>query len=310
MSRSRILLVLASAAAVGCSDAPTKPENPLATRLNEIADSTAGGEDYRVSSALYAASAVVRAGGAISTVELVIDSQPYSFNAVAMRMSYSAAACEQLKTMFLGLFESDTSTYDFMTELCKPTQQIVAWEGDDMRRIAVVHGDTGTTTTSSSTSLVAPINFWGQMSDLVNDKEWWMLSGSQSSRLVSDRGACRGFSIPEAEVDFSCRLATLRHSFDLVLQEFDVPDYEYDSVAVRTPSLDIGDSVVYDTVVFDTSIVWEPGPTHTMAMRPTSLDGLALTITNFRFPEGGEMLMKKSAIRAARINRARATILH
>jgi hypothetical protein len=312
MSRLRLLLALASVAAIGCSDEPTSPKNPLASQLDALADSST--DDYRVRDALYAASAVLRAGGKIGSVEIMIDSQPYAFKAVATRLAYSPAACDQLKSMLYGMFEDDSVIYAFPADMCAPVQQLVAWEGDDMRRVAVVVGDTGTSSSSLS-SLAGPFNFWGQMSDVAYDKEWWTIGGSQTSRTVSLGAACKSFSMPEAGADFACRLATLRQSFDLMLEEFDYygyDDFDYDSTvvrsAIRKPSLDVRDSVVVDTVVFDSSYVWEPGPTHTMAMRPTSLDGLALTILRFDFPEGG-MLMRKSAIQSARLKRTRATLV-
>lgn len=309
MSRSitlLALLALLSAVAVACSsDKVTAPKDPLATRLTEVADSSAEA-DYRIASALYAASAMVQAGGKVSTVQMVVDSEPRTFSAVAFRVSYSKAACDQLKNMLMML-EADSSGgsggfdgYD----PCRPMQTLIAWEGESMTRVAVVQGDTGTTTMNSESPY--SWNFWGELYDREARTEWWLRTGTQSSGLVGDGEACRAKSIPEQGIDFTCRLVTLRHSFELVLEEFPVIDFGDDSLARKPRGADIrGDTIFGDTVYVDSTWVWEPGPQHTLSMPTHVVNGLSMEITKLDFEDGLGREVKASARRGGRFKRSR-----
>lgn len=314
MIRSRVLPAFLAVAAFGAcsSDKRTGPENPLASQLAAIADSS-DLEDFRVASALYTASAMVRAGGRVSSVNIVVDSQPRTFNAVGIRVSYSAAACQQLRSLWneSGGFVIDTSseagdTAGFMPyDPCKAHQSIVAWEGDDVSRIAVVQGDTGTNSMGPDRY---DFSFFGEFYDRVTGKEWWSVSGTSSAGLVSRGSACRE-SAREEGVTFNCRLVTLSQSFDLVLQE--LPKFDFDSTEIlpaRSAPLGshttVDTSVVGDSVYVDSGYVWEMGPTHTMAMHRHVINGLAMEVTSFDFDRGFGRSM--AAVKSARLRRSRS----
>jgi hypothetical protein len=246
-----------------------------------------------------------------------------------MRLTYSRAACDQLKQMFMtmsgGMYEGDTSYIGFEEAMCRPAQMFIAWDTDDMRRIAIVQGDTGTTT--MDLNLWEPMSFWGEFYDRDARKEWWMIEGSQSNALLRDRGTCRSFSIPEGGMDVSCRLATLRQSFDMTLEEWEIyeydDDYGYDTLyyddstnirprAPRAPrALTVRDTTYGDTGIVVDTTYWAPYVTHTMALRATALEGLALTVKQFNFEEGGyyRRMARKAALRNARLQRARPIVI-
>lgn len=278
MRRLLPLSVLILASAFGCaSERGIAPRDPLATRLNEIADSS--GSDFRVASALYAAAAVVEAGGRVSSASITVDSVPHVFNAVAFHMSYSEAACAQLKNMFAD-WPSD-STGGFAFDPCQATHTLIAWEGDDIARVVVVQGATGTSTLELQSYTW---NFWGEMYDRAGRTQWFMRSGTQSAEKVSEGAVCRAVVLPDRPPASTCRLATSRHSFDLVLGE--IPDFVFGDTVVYVDSM-IGpqlDTAQTDTgISVDSSYVWEPGPTHTLSMPTTIVDGLSIQITSIEF---------------------------
>lgn len=317
MIRSRALPVLLGLALVACSaDKRTGPEDPLASQLTAIADSSEF-EDFRVAAALYSASVMVRAGGQVSHVSIVVDSQPRTFKAVGIRVSYSPKACEQLRNLFNeGYLLTENMSGDvgdsalFMPyDPCQAYQSIIAWEGDDLSRIAWVQGDTGSNTMAPDSY---DFDFFAELYDRTTGKEWLSMSGTSMSGLVARGTACRDTAREEG-VTFNCRLVTLSQSFDLVLQEW--PEFDFDSTIVpirptaarsltaRETAVVFATTVVADTIYADSGYTWQMGPTHTMAMRRHVINGLAMEVTGFDFERGLGRSM--AAAQSARIRRSR-----
>ena len=303
MTTSRSTLAILAVLTLGCSsDRATDPGNPLATRLSEVADSTVE-DDYRIASALYAAAAMVEAGGRVSTIRVVVDSEPRTFNAVAYRVSFSRAVCDQLKGMFMD-YGADSAGGFVRPEYdpCQPTQSLIAWEGDAMRRVALIQGDTGTNSLRPDT--YDSWNFYGELYDREAGSEWWLQSGSQSNSMVREGGVCRAKSIPEQGVDFTCRLVTLRQSFDLVLVQY--PQWDFDSLVVITPDPDVRrDTAFTDSVFVDPAYTWEQYPTHTLAMASHVVNGLSMVITKLDFDRAMGKSVRASARKSARFRSLR-----
>ena len=284
-------VLLSFAAALACSsDAPTSPRsNRLASQLADLADSASGETDGRIGFALYSASAVVSAGGRVSTLSIALDGESQRFQAVAFRMSFSPAVCQQM----YGGTEMRMSSVD---ELCAPMQSLVAWQGDPVRRVVVVQSDTGASRLDSE-SWSGSWGFWAELYDRESRADWWVTSGTQYAGLVRDHGPCAGRPEPTHGMEVECRLVTLSNAFDLVMAEFTWDDgilptgdslIRGDTI-IRTDTIIRGDStirgdtvVVVDTgiVIFPRDSVNTPPVSHTMRMASRSIAGLSMTITS------------------------------
>ena len=286
MIRSRTVLALLAAVALGgCSpDRKTGPANAIASRLNEIADSSASANDWRAANALYTASAMVRAGGRVSTVTIDVDSTPYTFSAVGVRTTLSPYACQQLREMYTFSAGADTGVIEppgfAEFDPCQPMQSLIAWEGDDMSRIAFVDADTGSSELDPYAFTLS--RFYAEMYDRAANKEWWMLSGSQSNGVSGAALPCRTTpAVPEAGVRFTCRLVTLHYRFDAVLEEMPAFDFDSISVLIPRPSMSFSDISTWG----DTTWTYTPGPTHTMSMDRHVINGLWMEVTRFDFTD-------------------------
>lgn len=288
MTAMRSTAVLALAVAAACSsDGPTRPSSDrLASQLSALADSSESAGPFGF--ALHSAAAILEAGGSITGVTIQLDGVPEQFDAVAFRTSWSEQACEQLVSGFGGMglgFDStltrDTSIVveDNREEfLCAPSQSLVAWQGDPVRRIVVVEGDTGTSTIGGEEW--APWTFFALYFDRDDRADWWLNAGTKQASLLSDNGACRQAPRP-APGDVACRLATLQHGFDLEMHQYSWDEAVFPVLPPVRGSAMIGDTVVYsDTVIFSDSITWTPPTPHTMRMAPRPISGLSMTITN------------------------------
>ena len=287
MTALRSMSVLALAAAAGCSsDGPTTPRSDrLASQLGALADSSESAGPFGF--ALYSAAAIIDAGGRITQVTIELDGVNVQFDAVAFRTSWSDEACEQLHDGFGGLGRGLDSTvvgdsvggvegeWDY---LCAPSQSLVAWQGNPVRRIVVVQGDTGSSAIDSEEW--TPWNFWASYFDRDDRSDWWLNSGTQTASLLSENGPCQQAPRP-APGTVECRLATLQHGFDLAMYQFHWSDDVF-------PVLPVRGSIVSDTVIYgDTGIVifpgdstWTPPTPHTMRMATRPISGLAMRITS------------------------------
>ena len=305
-------VLLALAAALACSsDEPTSPRsNRLASQLADLADSASGETDGRIGFALYSASAVVSAGGRVSTVSIELDDESQRFQAVAFRMSFSPAVCQQMYGGG-GIREGEFDA------LCAPMQSLVAWQGDPVRRVVVVQSDTGASRLDSE-SWSGSWGFWAELYDRESRADWWVTSGTQYAGLVRDHGPCAGRPEPTYGMEVECRLVTLSNAFDLVMAEFIWGDGIFPSgdslirgdTIIRTDTIIRGDStirgdtvIVVDTgiVIFPRDSVFTPPVSHTMRMASRSIAGLSMTITRI---DMGRM-ERRSLPMAARLSAAR-----
>lgn len=291
MTALRSISVLALAVAAGCSsDGPTTPRSErLASQLSALADSAESAGPFGF--ALYSAAAIVDAGGNITQVTIELDGVNERFDAVAFRMSWSEEACEQISSGFGGMDLGRDSTVvgdsvgivegEWDEYLCAPSQSLVAWQGNPVRRIVVVQGDTGSSTINSEEW--TPWNFWASYFDRDERSDWWLNSGTQVASLLSENGACRQAPRP-APGTVECRLATLQHGFDLAMYQYDWSDDVFPVLPpVRGESTIVSDTVISSDsgiVIVPGDSIWTPPTPHTMRMTTRPISGLAMRITS------------------------------